>query len=803
MNNKEIEKKWQDIWEKEQVFKAEDFSDKPKFYGLLEFPYPSGVGLHMGHIKAYSSLETVSRKKRLEGYNVLFPMGWDAFGLPTENFAIKNNIAPRVATDTNIANIKKQFKEAGFSFDWSREIDTTDENYYKWTQWIFIQLYKKGLAYKSKAFVNYCPTCDVILSNEESQGGECDRCHTQVVQKEKEVWFLKIRDYAERLLEGLNKVDFPERIKEEQRNWIGKSTGAEINFKTKTADGKTDTLTVYTTRADTLFGATFMVVAPEHPIVAKYESSIKNIDEVKKYQIEAKKKSEFDRVQMNKDKTGVKLDGLVAINPMTEKEIPIFIADYVMMGYGTGAIMAVPAHDTRDYDFAKKFNLPIIQVIKGGDIEKEAYTDIYSGEMINSDFLNGKPVKEAIKAMIEYVTEKGFGKAKTNYQMKDWAFNRQRYWGEPFPIIYCPKCGTVTVPEDQLPLKLPEVKDFKPSKNGESPLAQIPEWVNCKCPYCGADSKRETDTMPQWAGSSWYFLRYMDPNNDNKLADLEKIKYWGPVDWYNGGMEHVTRHLIYARFWNMFLYDIGVTPYEEPFSKRTAQGLVLGEDGNKMSKSLGNVIDPVKIINEYGCDVLRLYILFMSDYEAAAPWSNSNISGCKRFLERAERMADLVDDFNGIHPQHSLILNETIIKVTNDTETQKFNTAISALMTFVNAIYADKYISKEEYKIFLTLLYPFAPHTAEELNEKIGNTTYICKSAWPKELKVVAKKIINMPVQVNGKMRGTVEMEENLDQETAINIILENEKIKNILKDQTIVKTIFVPNKITIFIVKQ
>ncbi len=802
MDYKQIQKKWQKVWEDEKVFVAEDFSDKPKFYALLEFPYPSGVGLHMGHMKAFSSLEILSRKRRLEGYNVLFPIGWDAFGLPTENFAIKNNIAPRICTDNNIANMKKQFKEFGFSFDWTREIDTTDPEYYKWTQWIFIQLFKRGLAYKSKALVNYCPTCDVILSNEESQGGECDRCHTPIIQKEKEVWFLKIRDYADRLLAGLDKLDFPERIKEEQRNWIGKSTGAEINFETITTSGKKDTLKIYTTRADTLFGATFMVVAPEHPIVAKYADEIKNIEEVKAYQEQTKKKSEFDRIQINKDKTGVKLDGIQAINPMTNKQIPIFIADYVMMGYGTGAIMAVPAHDTRDYDFAKKFGLEIIQVIKGGDIEKEAYTDISSGEMINSGFLNGKSVKDAIQAMIDYVTENKIGNAKTNYQMKDWAFNRQRYWGEPFPIIYCPHCGTVTVPEDQLPLQLPEVKDFKPSKNGESPLAQIPEWVNCKCPICGADSKRETDTMPQWAGSSWYFLRYMDPKNKEAAVDAQKAKYWGPIDWYNGGMEHVTRHLIYARFWNMFLYDIGVTPYEEPFAKRTAQGLILGEDGNKMSKSLGNVVDPTKIEEEFGVDVLRLYTLFMADYGSSAPWSSKNISGCKRFLERVEKMAEFIDDFKGIHPEHSLAMNDTIVKVSQDIETQKYNTAISALMTFTNAIYNDKYISKEEYTTFLTLLYPFAPHLCEEINEQIGNTTYLCKTTWPKELEVVAKKMLNLPVQVNGKMRATVEVEENETQEIVMKKVYENEKIKTCIGDGQVVKTIFVPNKIVNLIVK-
>ena len=799
MDFENVERKWQEIWEKEEVFKSNDFDKKPKFMGLVEFPYPSGAGLHIGHIKAYSSLEVVSRMKRLQGYNVMFPIGWDAFGLPTENFAIKNNIAPRIATDNNIKNMKAQLKRAGFSFDWSREIDTTDENFYHWTQWIFCQLYKKGLAYKSKALVNYCPTCDVILSNEESQGGECDRCHSQVVQKEKEVWFLKIREYAERLLSGLDKVDFPARVKEEQRHWIGKSTGAEVNFKVKIGNQE-DSLKIYTTRADTLFGVTFMVIAPEHPIIEKYSKEIKNLKEIQDYQAKAKQKSEFDRVQLNKDKTGVKIDGIVAINPLNQKEVPIFIADYVMMGYGTGAIMAVPAHDTRDYEFAKKFNLPIIPVIEGGDIEKEAYTDINEGKMINSDFLNGLPVKQAIAKMIEHLGKEKIGEAKTNYQMKDWAFNRQRYWGEPFPIVYCEKCGTVLVPEDQLPVKLPEVKDFKPSKNGESPLAQVEEWVNCTCPKCGGKARRETDTMPQWAGSSWYYLRYMDPKNAKELASKDKMNYWGPIDWYNGGMEHVTRHLIYSRFWNMFLYDIGVVPFEEPYSKRTTQGLVLGEDGNKMSKSLGNVIDPTDIINNFGADVLRLYILFMAEYESAAPWSSVNINGCKRFLDRVERMSDFVDDFDGIHPEHITALNGIIEKVTKDISSLKFNTAISALMTFVNTIYQDKFISRAEFRDFLTVLYPFAPHFAEEMNETLGYKEYICKTDWPKVREDNSVKFINLPVQINGKMRDVLRVEENTSQEKVVELIKAHEKLSAYIIGD-IKKVIFVPNKIVNIIV--
>ncbi len=800
MDFENVEKKWQKIWEEKGVFNAEENSKKPKFMGLIEFPYPSGVGLHIGHMKAFSSMEIISRLKRLQGYNVMFPIGWDAFGLPTENYAIKNNIPPRVATDTNIKNMKAQLKRAGFSFDWNREVDTTSPEYYKWTQWIFAQMYKKGLAYKSKALVNYCPSCDVILSNEESQGGECDRCHSQVVQKEKEVWFLKIRNYADRLLAGLDNLDFSDRVKEEQRHWIGKSTGAEVDFKVETASGKTDTLKIYTTRCDTLFGVTFMVVAPEHPIIEKYKDEIKNIADVRDYQEKAKQKSEFDRVQLNKDKSGVKLDGIEAINPLNNKKVPIFISDYVMMGYGTGAIMAVPAHDTRDYEFAKKFGCDIIPVIDGGDIQKEAFTDIYEGTMINSEFLNGLQVKEAQKKMIEFLTEKKIGQAKTNFQMKDWAFNRQRYWGEPFPIVYCEKCGTVLVPDDQLPVTLPELKEFKPSKNGESPLAQVESWVNCTCPKCGGKARRETDTMPQWAGSSWYYLRYMDPHNAKEFADKEKLNYWGPVDWYNGGMEHVTRHLIYSRFWNMFLFDLGVVPFEEPYKKRTTQGLVLGEDGNKMSKSLGNVVDPMIMINKYGADVLRLYILFMADYECSAPWSNANISGCKRFLDRVERLQDFLDDFSGVHEEHIGALNTIIKKVANDIESMKFNTAISSLMTFVNGIYQDKYISKQELRLFLILLYPFAPHFAEELNEQIGFTTLICESEYPKEMEDNSVKTIKLPVQINGKMRDTVLVEENTPQNKVLEVIKQNEKLASYLTGE-IKKVIFIPNKIINIIV--
>lgn len=799
MNNKEIEKKWQEIWEREKVFEGIDFDKKPKFYGLVEFPYPSGVGIHIGHVKAYSSMEVLSRMKRLQGYNVMFPIGWDAFGLPTENYAIKHNIAPRIATDENIKNIKKQIKAVGFSFDWSREIDTTDENYFKWTQWIFCKLYEKGLVYKSKAFVNYCPSCDVILSNEESQGGICDRCSSQVVQKEKEVWFLKIREYADRLLSGLDKLDFPDRVKEGQRHWIGKSTGAEVNFDLKVDGNICDKLKIYTTRCDTLFGVTFMVVAPEHPMLEKYKTNILNWDEIVKYGEEAKKKTEFDRVQLNKDKTGVKIDGIVAVNPVSHEEVPIFVADYVMMGYGTGAIMAVPAHDTRDYEFAKKFGCKIKPVISGGNIEKEAYTNIADGIMINSSFLNGKSVKDAQQDMIAYLIENKIGNAKTNFQMKDWAFNRQRYWGEPFPIVYCDHCGTVLVPEKDLPVTLPHVDKFKPSKNGESPLAEVKDWVNCTCPKCGGKAKRETDTMPQWAGSSWYFLRYMDPHNDSCIADKKKMEYWGPIDVYNGGMEHVTRHLIYSRFWNMFLYDIGVVPFEEPYKKRTTIGLVLGEDGNKMSKSLGNVVDPMDIIKKYGADVLRLYILFMSDYECPAPWSSTNISGCKRFLDKVERMCDIVDNFDGVHAEHITKLNSTIEKVTSDIENFKFNTAISCLMSLANDFVADGYLSKKEYRIYLQLLYPFAPHSAEELNERIGIKEYLCKSIWPKTMEDNSVKMVKIAVQVNGKLKTVLTVKENSTREEVLNFVEKDEKISAMFKVAK--KVVFVPNKIVNLVV--
>lgn len=797
INYKQIEKKWQQIWEENNAFVAEDFSSKPKFYSLVEFPYPSGAGLHLGHLRAYTSLEIISRKRRLEGYNVMFPMGWDAFGLPTENYAIKNNISPRVATDQNIRNMKRQLKEVGYSFDWSREVDTTDENYYKWTQWIFIQLFKNGLAYKSKSFVNYCENCKVVLANEESQGGVCDRCHSQVVQKEKNVWFLKIKEYSEKLLKGLTGVDFTPRIKEEQINWIGKSTGAEINF-TAQAGELTEDITVYTTRPDTLFGVTFLVLSPEHGLVERFKHKITNLNEVEEYQLQAKLKNEFERVHMNKEKTGVKLLGVSAVHPVTKKLVPIFISDYVVMGYGTGAIMAVPAHDTRDYEFAKKFDIDIIEVISGGDISKEAFTDIESGIMVNSEFLNGLSVKDAIAKITDYLTKNNLGHEKTNYLMKDWAFNRQRYWGEPIPIVYCDKCGTVPVNESDLPLKLPEVETYKPSEDGESPLAQITDWVTCKCPKCGGNAVRETDTMPQWAGSSWYFLRYIDPKNNLELASKDKLNYWGQVDWYNGGMEHVTRHLIYSRFWNMFLNEIGVVPFHEPYKKRTAQGLLLGEDGQKMSKSLGNVVNPDDLLKTFGSDITRVYIMFMGDYESYVPWSNKDIIGCKRFIERVWKLEQFVTEQST--EEENVFINQTINKVDKDVEQAKYNTAIAALMEFVNFVYKQKSISKENLNKFLTLLYPYAPHITEEANQKLGFAP-IYKSAWPKaDEQFLVQNKVELPVQVNGKVKGKILVKVNEKQENVLKLILTSEFGKGIT-EAAIKKVVYVPNRIVNLII--
>ena len=801
MYDKVIDKKWQDRWYNSDCFKAIDKDKREKFYGLVEFPYPSGVGLHIGHVKAYIGLEVIARMKRLQGYNVLFPMGFDAFGLPTENYAIKTGIHPRIVTDENIKKFTEQLKNVGYSFDFSRVIDTTDPNYYKWTQWIFLKLYEHGLAYKDKTQVNYCNNCKVVLSNEESQGGKCDRCGGEVVQLEKEVWMLKITDYADKLLEGLNEVDFPERVKVQQENWIGKSTGAEVNFKIKDSD---DTLKIYTTRPDTMFGVTFMVVAPEHPMIEKYKNRIENISEIEAYKIKANKKTEFERVQIAKDKTGVEIKGIKVINPINGKEVPIWVSDYVMMGYGTGAIMAVPAHDTRDYEFAKKFGIDIIQVIEGGDISKEPYTDIQDGIMINSGFLNGMKVKDAIKAMISEVEKKNIGHAKTNYFMKDWAFARQRYWGEPVPIIKCPHCGLVPVPENELPVRLPDIKDFKPGQNGESPLADAYEWVNTKCPRCGNDAKRETDTMPQWAGSSWYFLRYIDPNNNLELASLDKLKYWLPVDWYNGGMEHVTRHLIYSRFWHRFLYDIGIVPTKEPYAKRSTQGLILGSDGEKMSKSRGNVVNPDDIVNEYGADTLRTYMLFIGEYDESAPWNDNGVKGAKKFLDRVIRMENLVvDKYEKEDPDFERELNKTIKKVTNDYNEMKYNTAIAQMMTFVNITYKKGEISKEDLKKFLILLNPTAPHVTEELwNRCIDKANMLVYSSWPKyDDDKIKEDSVEIAVQICGKVKFTISHNVSASQEDVRKIVLEDERIKPYIDGKEIKKSIIIPGKIANIVV--
>lgn len=794
-----IESKWQKYWDEHKTFEASNDFSKKKFYGLVEFPYPSGHGMHVGHIKAYSGLEVVSRKRRMQGYNVLFPIGFDAYGLPTENTAIKTGVHPRKVTDDNIKKFTGQLKRVGFSFDWSRVIDTTDENYYKWTQWIFLKMFENGLVFRDKTLVNYCPSCKVVLSNEDSQGGHCDVCHSEIVQKTKEVWYLRITEYADKLLQGLEEVDYLPNIKLQQQNWIGKSTGAFVNFKIKEQD---EQLKIYTTRPDTLYGVTFMVIAPEHPIIQKYRNSIANIADLDAYKTECAKKSEFERTQLGKDKTGVKIDGLTAINPITGKEIPIYISDYVMMGYGTGAIMAVPAHDTRDYDFAKKFGIDIIEVIKGGDISKEAY--IGDGEMVNSGELNGiTNKKEAIEKMLTVLEKLGCGEKGVQYKMKDWAFNRQRYWGEPIPIVHCPHCGMVAVPYDELPLKLPPVENFEPGTDGESPLAKIDSFVHCKCPKCGCDAKRETDTMPQWAGSSWYFLRYCDPNNNDEFASQEALKYWMPVDWYNGGMEHVTRHMIYSRFWHKFLYDLGLVPTSEPYAKRTAQGLILGPDGEKMSKSRGNVVDPNDVVDEYGADVLRLYVLFMGDYEKAAPWSESSVKGCKRFVDRIWALQDKVVDSDEYSDKLRSLMHKTIKKVSDDIESMKFNTAIAAMMTLLNEIYNVGSITKKEFRDLLIILNPFAPHVTEELYQMIGCEGVLDEQEWVTYDEALCKDdTIEIVCQINGKVKSKLTIHTDAAKDDVIALAKADEAIVKATEGKNIVKEIYVPNKLVNLVVK-
>ncbi|MBR3283186.1 MAG: leucine--tRNA ligase [Ruminococcus sp.] len=795
---KSVEAKWQKYWDEHDTFKASDDYSKKKFYGLVEFPYPSGHGMHVGHIKAYSGLEVVSRKRHMEGYNVLFPIGFDAYGLPTENTAIKENIHPRIVTDRNIEKFTNQLRTVGFSFDWSRVVDTTEESYYKWTQWIFLKMFEKGLVFRDKTSVNYCPSCKVVLSNEDSQGGKCDVCHSDIIQKTKEVWYLRITEYADKLLQGLEEVDYLPNVKLQQQNWIGKSTGAFVDFRIKEQDEK---LRIYTTRPDTLYGVTFMVIAPEHPIIQKYRDSIANIQALDDYKAECAKKSEFERTQLVKDKTGVKIEGLTGINPITGKEIPIYISDYVMMGYGTGAIMAVPPHDTRDYDFAKKFGIDIIEVIKGGDISKEAYTG--EGELVNSGELNGlSNKKDAINKALEILEKLGCGEKGVQYKMKDWAFNRQRYWGEPIPIVHCDNCGMVAVPYEELPLRLPEVENFEPGTDGESPLAKVDSFVKCKCPKCGKDARRETDTMPQWAGSSWYFLRYCDPHNDNEFASQEALKYWMPVDWYNGGMEHVTRHMIYSRFWHKFLYDLGLVPTAEPYAKRTAQGLILGPDGEKMSKSRGNVIDPNDVVAEYGADVLRLYVLFMGDYEKAAPWSESSIKGCKRFVDRVWGLQEILTEGDDYSDALRSNFHKTIKKVSDDIEAMKFNTAIAALMTLINDIYAAGYINKAELGAFCTLLYPFAPHISEEMyNAAFGKV--LSEQSWVGYDESLCKDdTIEIVVQVNGKLRAKLNIAVDADKDSVIAMAMEDEKVKESVDGKNIVKQIYVPNKLVNIVAK-
>lgn len=799
-NHKAVEEKWQKIWEDKGVFHASDDTEKEKFYALIEFPYPSGQGLHVGHPRPYTALDTVARKRRLEGYNVLYPIGWDAFGLPTENYAIKNHIHPEIVTKKNIARFKKQIQSLGISFDWSREINTTDPEYYKWTQWIFIQLYKHGLAYKKEMNVNWCTSCKCVLANEEVVNGVCERCGSEVVHKVKSQWMLKITEYADRLINDLDLLNYPDRVKAQQKNWIGRSKGAEVDFTTTTGD----TLTIYTTRADTLYGATYMVISPEHPMIEKWADKISNMDEIKKYQEAAARKSDFERTEVAKEKTGVRIDGVNAINPVNNKEIPIFISDYVLVSYGTGAIMAVPAHDTRDWKFAKKFDLPIIEVVKGGNVQEEAYTDCAKGIMVNSGMLDGLTVDEAKKKIIDWLTSEGKGHSKVNYKLRDWVFSRQRYWGEPIPMVYCEKCGYVPIDEKDLPLRLPMVESYEPTDNGESPLAKMTDWINTTCPCCGGKAKRETDTMPQWAGSSWYYLRYMDPHNKNAIASKEALNYWSPVDWYNGGMEHTTLHLLYSRFWHKFLYDIGVVPTPEPYAKRTSHGMILGENGEKMSKSRGNVVNPDEIVDEYGADTMRLYEMFIGDFEKAAPWSKASIRGCRRFVERYWNLQSALIDGDKIRPELEGAFNKAIKKVGEDIENIKFNTAIATLMALINDISNVKSINKEELRIFSILLNPFAPHVTEEVYEacKLGNGI-LAEAEWPEydESKCVDESV-EIVVQVNGKIKAKLNIPVDADKDAVLDLAKNDENVKKAIDGMKIIKEIVVPKKLVNLVVK-
>ncbi len=798
-NYTSIEKKWQQYWEDEKVFVADNKSSKPKYYYLVEFPYPSGAGLHVGHVRSYTALDALARKKRMNGYNVLFPMGWDAFGAPAEQYAIKNHIHPSVAVKENIKNFKSQIKAIGLSIDWTREFATTDPEYYKWTQWQFLKFFEHGMAYKAKKNINWCPKCKMGLSNEDSSGGVCERCGTEVEQREKEQWMLRMSDYAEDLITGLDDTKFQDRIKTAQINWIGKSTGAEVNFKVKETD---EELVVFTTRPDTLYGVTFMVVAPEHPIIDKNKDKISNFDEIESYREKIKNKTEFERTQVNKDKTGVCIKGLTGINPITNKEIPIYISDYVMMSYGTGAIMAVPAHDERDYEFAKKFGIDIVEVIKGGDISEKAYTG--DGEMVNSGVLNGLTnKKDSIKKMIEYLEENNLGHEKVNYKLQDWIFSRQRFWGEPIPLVYCEDCGWVPVKEEDLPVRLPDVTNYEPTDDGESPLAAITDWVNTTCPHCGKPAKRETDTMPNWAGSSWYWLRYMDAHNDKEFASQDALKYWGKLDFYNGGMEHATRHLLYARFWNQFLYNIGLVPNKEPFETRVSHGMILGEGGVKMSKSLGNVVNPDDMVSSYGADALRTYEMFIGDYEKEVAWSEQGLNGCKRFIDRVVRIGEKVTDKNGYSEKLENLIHKTIKKVTEDIDTMKFNTAVSALMILLNKFEEQEEITKDDYRTFLILFNPIAPHITEELNEKYNLGEAICKSSWPKydEAKTIDEEK-EIAVQVNGKVRATIKINVNEDEESIKEKALKEENVKNHTDGKEIVKVIVIKGKIVNIVVK-